>query len=127
MKNNPAIVPRWFPAIIVMLVIFWLSSIPGDDLPNFLSWDQVVKKGSHMLGYGLLAISYLYIFQYNIKYYWTVWILVVLFAATDEFHQSFVIGRHASVFDVVIFDNLGAAFALWLHDSFLRRGQNKVN
>ena len=119
MKNILAIVPRWFPALLLMLIIFWFSSQPGDELPNFFNWDYVVKKGSHVLGYGLLALSYLYLFGHNPKYYSCAWMMAILFAATDEFHQSFVNGRHPSVFDVLIFDNLGAAIALWLHYSHL--------
>ncbi len=38
-------------------------------------------------------------------------VLVILYAATDEFHQSFVPSRQASVVDVMI-DSSGAVFAL---------------
>ena len=121
MKNILAIVPRWFPALLLMLIIFWFSSQPGDELPNFFNWDYFVKKGSHVFGYGLLGLSYLYFFEQDPKYYSYAWMMAILFAATDEFHQAFVNGRHASVFDVLIFDNLGAAIALWLHYSYLTR------
>lgn len=69
----------------------------------------------HAIGYGLLAMSYFHLFKYDPKKYWLAWFLAVAFAATDEFHQSFVTSRHASAFDVLIFDNLGAAFALWFY------------
>ncbi|HRQ24773.1 MAG TPA: hypothetical protein PLF42_15205, partial [Anaerolineales bacterium] len=52
-----SIVPRWLPAVVLMLVIFGFSSRPGDDLPSFGGWDYFVKKGGHGLGYGLLALS----------------------------------------------------------------------
>ena len=39
------------------------------------------------------------------------WLLATLYAATDEFHQSFVPEREASVFDVLI-DSYGAAVGL---------------
>mgnify|MGYP000214777858 CR=1 FL=1 len=32
---------------------------------------------------------------------WLVWVLVILFALSDEFHQSFVAGRHSSIWDVI--------------------------
>ena len=44
-----------------------------------------------------------------------------LYAATDEFHQAFMPGRSSSVFDVVIFDNLGTIFALWCHARFFQK------
>ena len=122
MKKFLSIVPRWFPALFIMLVIFAFSSQPGDNLPNFLSWDFVIKKMAHAIGYGLLALSYFHFFKYDNKKYWLAWILAVAFSATDEFHQSFVSGRHASILDVLIFDNLGAMIALWLHSRFGKNG-----
>ena len=118
MKEILLIVPRWLPALFLMAAIFSFSSQPGDNLPDFLSWDLVVKKTGHFIGYGLLALSNFYGLKYDKKQYWLAWLLAVAFSATDEFHQSFVPSRHASVFDVVIFDNFGAAFALWVYDKF---------
>ena len=111
MKKSISIVPRWFPALGMMLVIYAFSSQRGDSLPDFLGWDYVVKKLSHAIGYGLLALSYFHLLKYNKKQYWLAWLLALAYAATDEFHQSFVAGRHASIYDVLLFDNFGAAIA----------------
>ena len=126
MKKILSIVPRWFPALLMMLIIFAFSSQPGDNLPDFLDWDYVVKKSSHAVGYGLLALSYFYILRFNKERTWLAWLLALTYAATDEFHQSFVPGRSASIFDVLIFDNLGAMIALWLSSHFGRSGENRV-
>jgi len=126
MKKFLSILPRWLPALFFMTVIFIFSSQPSDDLPNFASWDRVVKKMGHAIGYGLLALSYLHFFKYNKKRIWLAWLLAVLFSATDEFHQSFVPGRHPSLTDVLVFDNLGAALAL-LSFYFYRRNHEKEN
>jgi VanZ family protein len=115
MKNVLTIVPRWIPALLMMTAIFYFSSQPGDNLPDFLDWNYIVKKSGHFIGYGMLALSNFHALRYDKRRYWLAWLLAVIFSATDEFHQSFVPGRHASVFDVIIFDNLGAAFALWLY------------
>jgi VanZ family protein len=120
MRKLLLILPRWFPALLLMTVIFIFSSQPSDNLPDFLSWDYVVKKGGHAIGYGLLALSYLHFLNYNKKRTWLAWLLAILFSATDEFHQSFVPGRHAVITDVLVFDNLGALFALLLHH-YLRK------
>lgn len=110
-------VSRYIPAAIMMAAIFTFSSIPLRDLPNFSWADVVVKKGGHMIGYALLALSYWFALKpekgKNWKY-WLAWVLAILYATTDEFHQSFVPGRHASPIDVLVFDNLGAAIALFL-------------
>jgi VanZ family protein len=124
-KKFLSIVPRWFPAIFFMLVIFIFSSQSGDSLPDFLDWDYAIKKLGHATGYGLLALSYFHYFKYDKKRYWLAWLLAVIFSATDEFHQSFVPGRHASAVDVLVFDNLGAACALWFYFIYWRKNEKK--
>ena len=67
-----------------------------------------------MLGYGLLALSYWHAFGWTGRRRWLAWALAILYACTDEFHQSFVWGRHPSIWDVLVFDNLGALISIWL-------------
>jgi VanZ family protein len=105
-------IQRWIPAIIMMVLIFLASSTPSVDLPSYGFWDTFVKKGGHMTGYGLLALTYWYGFNFDKKKGWLAWLLAVLYAASDEFHQSFVPGRHPSIVDVFLFDGGGAALAL---------------
>jgi len=112
-KSLSTILPRWIPAAIVMLVIFFLSSRSSESLPDFATWDFAIKKSAHMFGYGMLARAYLHFFGNTAKGKGLAWLLSLLYAVTDEFHQSFVPGRYASIYDVILFDNLGAAFALW--------------
>jgi len=112
---------RWMPAITIMVVIFMFSAQPSDRLPDFDWADRIVKKGGHMLGYGLLALSYWYAFAWAGSKRWLAWLLAVLYACTDEFHQSFVLGRHSSIWDILIFDNLGAMISLWLADQYIKQ------
>jgi VanZ family protein len=126
-KILPALIPRWLPALLMMAAIFYFSSQPGDSLPDFLSWDRVVKKGGHAAGYGFLALAYSHWLGRDKKYDWLAWTMTVIYAATDEFHQSFVAGRSASIFDVIIFDNLGAAFALWLYSIYRRKNEQETD
>lgn len=113
------IVPRWVSALVLMAIIFAFSSRTGDDLPDFGGWDYFVKKGAHAIGYGLLALSYLR--ALGGRKYLLTWLLAVLYSATDEFHQSFVPGRSATIIDVLVFDNLGAALALFLHAGWAKK------
>jgi VanZ family protein len=108
------IVLRWLPVLLVMLVIFLVSSRPASDLPNFDAADRLIKKGGHMIGYALLAISYWRALSFKQGKWWLAWGFALLYAVTDEFHQSFVPGRHPSVWDVLVFDNFGALISLWL-------------
>jgi VanZ family protein len=103
---------KWFPALTMMLVLFLFSSQPGSELPDFEWADRVIKKGGHMIGYALLALSYWRAFQFETEKRKLAWSFAILYAITDEFHQSFVPGRGPSVWDVVIFDNLGALVSL---------------
>jgi VanZ family protein len=118
MSNLKGFLYRWGLAIILMAVIFIFSSTPGSDLPNFGSVDNIVKKGGHMIGYGLLSSAYWHGLKWDKKRVWWALVFAVLYACTDEFHQSFVSGRHPSPFDVILFDAPGAAIALWIRTRF---------
>jgi VanZ family protein len=105
---------RWLPTLVIMAIIFGASSTPGSDLPSFGIWDAIVKKGSHMLGYALLALACWYGQGFTRAGWRYAFLLALLYAVTDEFHQSFIPGRHPSWVDVFAFDGGGAAIALSL-------------
>jgi VanZ family protein len=105
---------RWFPAVVIMAIIFGLSTVPSNEMPSFGIWDTLVKKGGHILGYGLLALAYWFGLRFDSRRRWLALLLAVLYALTDEFHQSFVPGRHPSWVDALGFDGGGAAIALGL-------------
>jgi VanZ family protein len=111
----------WLPAITIMGVLFGFSSTPATKLPSFGLMDLVVKKGGHMCGYGLLACAYWYGLRFEKRRGWLALLLAVLYAITDEFHQSFVAGRHPSWVDVLVFDGGGAVIALSIVNGWLAR------
>jgi len=92
------------------------SSQPSYNLPNFSWADMIIKKGSHVFVYGFLSLSYWYALGWERKRRWVAWTLSILYSCTDEFHQSFVPGRHPWIWDILIFDNLGALVSLWFAD-----------
>jgi VanZ family protein len=108
---------RWGPALLLMAVIFGLSAQPRASLPDFASWDLLVKKGGHMFGYALLGAAYLRGLAGSrpTAPRWRLAAVAValaaIYGASDEFHQSFVPGRGATVVDVLI-DTLGAALGV---------------
>lgn len=104
-----------------MAIIFGASSIPSAAMPRFGALDFSVKKLGHTLGYGLLALSYWR--GLGRKRAWLAWIMSMLYAASDELHQSFVAGRGPSVWDVLLFDNIGALAGLWAGSLFRKRNQ----
>jgi VanZ family protein len=119
-----AFLHRWWPALAMMAVIFFFSSLPSESIPNFGKYELSVKKGGHALGYFLLGCAFLHGLGRTQKAPWLAWGFCVLYAATDEFHQSFVPGRSAQVKDVGI-DALGALVGLLLALIWLRwRGKH---
>jgi len=65
-------------------------------------------------------------FDFKKEKRWIAWLMAVLYAVTDEFHQSFVPGRHPAILDVIIFDNLGALLSLWLVDVYRKQKRPDV-
>ena len=108
-----------------MLIIFLFSAQPASELPNFSWADKIIKKGGHLAGYALLALCYWYAFRLQRDKSWLAWLLTLFYAFTDEFHQSFVPGRHPTIWDVLLFDNLGAMIALWLAGRWIKGGSKR--
>ena len=110
---------RWGPAILVMGLIFFFSSIPIKITlplvrPFRLTPKLVLSKSAHMLGYALLALTIQRGLQLRgWKGKVVTMICVLLYALSDEFHQSFVPGRGGSIIDVGI-DLLGGTMGVWI-------------
>jgi VanZ family protein len=75
-----------------------------------------IRKSGHFIEYFILGLLLFRAFRGRSIAYWN-WrwsffaiILVILWAAIDEFHQSFVPTRTASIVDLII-DTAGGAFA----------------
>ncbi len=119
MRTHPIL--RWLPAVVIMAVIFIASNTPSSGLPQFGSWDFIVKKAGHMTGYALLALSFWFGLGFNPRRWWLAILLALLYAAIDEYHQSFISGRHPSLRDVLLFDGGGASIAVALMYFFRSR------
>jgi VanZ family protein len=117
---------RWMPAMIVMGVIFFASSLPAEDIPQYGIFDFFIKKGGHALGYGLLGLSYFFALPTRLSKRYRgllAFIMAVLFALSDEYHQSFVSGRNARITDVVI-DGIGAGLALFFGGNYVSNSRS---
>lgn len=99
------IVLRWIPAIFIMSVSWYLSSQTRiEQMPSFINADKLI----HLICFAGLA--FWVSFGLGMKGYKRVWLgvlIVSVYGAIDEWHQSFVPGRSASVFDW-LFDTVGA-------------------
>ena len=100
----------WLPVFAWAAVIFAFSSIPS--LSSGLgTWDTILRKGAHVTEYAVLgALLYRALGREPLAL-----AVGIAYAATDEVHQYFVRGRHASPVDVAI-DAVGVALGMliWL-------------
>ena len=110
----------WLPLLLWMSAIFFVSAQPSADIPDAGQWDLLVKKGAHFVAYGILAVLAFRVVNRGKRPFLTAFLISVLYAMSDEYHQTFVAGRNGTMVDVLI-DASGAAFALWL------LAQNKLN
>jgi VanZ family protein len=130
---------RWLPLVAWMVVVFLFSSDlfsvgrTSGVLSSFLKWlmsdatpeliDRcifAIRKLAHALEYAVLALlAWRALGGPDIDgfrpWIWNraarAWLIAAVYAASDEWHQSFVPSRGAAVVDVLI-DATGAALAL---------------
>lgn len=104
---------RWLPLLVWLGAIYVLSDQPKSGIPSFGVWDWLIKKGSHFTAYGVLAVLAWWAFAGGKRPYRWAFVLTVLYATSDEFHQTFIPGRNGSPIDVII-DSLGGLTALFI-------------
>jgi len=89
---------------------------PGLDLSLVDMIHGLIRKAGHVIEYFILGILFFQAFRGNsvqkLDLRWAIYatICVVCYAVTDEFHQSFVSSRTASIIDVGI-DSAGGALS----------------
>lgn len=99
----------WVPPLVWMSFIFFLSSRQSVTITGTFTIDFVIFKGLHMIEYGFL---YLLLFRafYSLKNkqlsletkYVLALVFAVVYAASDEFHQTFVASREGTIRDILI-------------------------
>ena len=115
----------WLPLVLWMGLIFILSAQPSLPHHPDTLLDLILKKVAHMMEYGILAfllwralsrgrgaLSRLALV--------TAFFVSVLYAASDEYHQTFVPGRNGRLVDVGV-DAVGALVASFVVGSLERK------
>lgn len=107
----------WLPAIVVMAVIFVLSSQSGLRVSEDPDVDRPFRVTGHLLAFATLAVCLLVAFSRGrrprARDAVMAYGLTLLFALSDEWHQTFVPGRSGRLDDVVT-DAIGALLGLGL-------------
>ena len=97
---------NWLPVVLWAGVIFAFSSIPS--LATGLgTWDLILRKCAHATEYAVLGLLLVRAVGNEVP----ALALGFAYAVSDEIHQAFVRGRHASPIDVAI-DTLGVVIGL---------------
>lgn len=128
-------IKHWLPVILCMAFIFWMSTdtfssrntsliiepalrlfAPGISPQGIETVHGLIRKCAHIAEYFILGSLLFRSFRLGSMgtraWRWAFYsmIVVVLYAVSDEFHQSFVSTRTASIFDVG-FDSIGGIIA----------------
>ncbi|MCK6619127.1 MAG: VanZ family protein [Calditrichaceae bacterium] len=114
------------PALAWALLIFILSSIPGDNLPQM--GFEFEDKFEHFLAYAAIGFLFAraFFFQSRFpglreKYILATLAAGILFGVSDELHQYFVPGRVSDLYDLIA-DALGVVMGVFLFRALLWRG-----
>lgn len=103
---------RWLPPIAMMALIFALSAMPAGDEDHGLLY-LLSRKTAHFAEYALLLALWWRALATGLSDSRALMValgITVLYAVTDEFHQTFVNGRAGRPLDVAI-DTAGALAA----------------
>ncbi len=122
---------RFLPPVAMMGLIFFLSAQP--DLNSGLGvFDLIGRKMVHAAEYGILWWLWLRALRFD--HPWVAALICLAYSASDEYHQTFVEGRHGTPVDMA-FDMTGVALAAgayyglwraprrWLRERRRRRGR----
>ena len=101
---------RLGPPLALMALIFFLSHQPS--LGTGLGvWDLILRKGAHVTAFALLCL--LWARALGRGRLVAAVVITLVYAAADEYHQTFIAGRNGTPVDWLI-DAVGVAIAVAL-------------
>ena len=107
---------------IIVRPVLWLFPHASEATLALIHF--LVRKTGHLSEYAILALFAARAFRtssrelFRNRWFWVSLLFVVTYSLSDEFHQSFVPSRTASIYDCMI-DSVGGLTALCL--TFLKR------
>ena len=139
MKNR-----KWWilASILWMAVIFIFTQMPastGSNTSNTLEkllvtlhinavgpsgidvLNLIIRKSAHVMTFGFLSFLLFKSLEFYRFSYVLSWILTVIYAMSDEYHQSFMPGRTSTIWDVFLYDSVGAFLVLLVTFLIIKR------
>lgn len=86
------------PVVIIMSLIFYLSSLPGDEIIAAGLGPEKFHIGGHFAMYFFL---YLALYRAT-QSHWKSLLFLVAYSLVDEYHQIYTPGRTASLKDLIV-------------------------
>lgn len=127
---------KYASLLIWVLMIYYLSSQGLEFIGPSNIWEFIIRKIFHAFEFGVLALLIFRILRSTEKrhIYWDIgwaFVFTVLYAISDEYHQTFTLNRVGTYRDVLI-DASGALVACWLlyldfHHRKIMESRNVIN
>jgi VanZ family protein len=114
----------WLPVILWAAFIFALSCVPGKDIPNLPIPN--FHKLVHLIEYSVLGLLLIRALSHTVMRLSTGRLILLsmaiisIFAFSDEWHQTFVPGRHGCIADAVN-DIIYAVIGIFVYKRIIRR------
>lgn len=102
----------WIPVFVVMIIIFIFSSQQRINVSETKAVNFSIFKSMHVIEYALLYFLLFRAFRKSLNKAWQdkayifALVISILYAISDEFHQTFTPTREGSARDIVI-DTIG--------------------
>ena len=94
---------RWLPVVLFAALIFYGSSIPGNELHvPFNLWDKLLHATEYAIFAFLLARAF------GVRRWWWAIIAGTLYGVSDEFHQTFTPNRSGNDLGDLTADFIGS-------------------
>lgn len=126
--NFAVFLSSWGPVAVWAGLIYYLSDIPS--LNSGLGvWDFFLRKGAHVFEFAVLTALLLRASRRTWSTLTRMGVVLfsgfiaVLYAVSDEYHQSFVPGRGPSAVDVLV-DSVGISLAAYVYVRHSRESGN---
>lgn len=84
---------------------------PDEEHVNVGELNLIIRKLTHITVFGILSLLLFKTMEANRSSFLLAWLSTVMYAISDEYHQSFMPGRVPTYKDV-LFDGFGALIAL---------------